>query len=165
MPRMTPRAQLNAFIAKFSPEVAALTRATLKAMDRRLPTATRLVYDNYNALAIGYSATDRTTDVVFSIAVFPRWISLFFYYGVELDDPDGLLVGKGNQVRHTVLEDASDLDKPGIRALMRQALDLADPPLPRSGRAPLIIKSISARQRPRRPKAKAATTPASRRRR
>jgi hypothetical protein len=75
---MTPRQQLDAFVAKFSPEVATLTRATLKVMGRRLPTATRLVDDNCNALAIGYGPSERTSDVIFSIAVYPRWISLFF---------------------------------------------------------------------------------------
>jgi hypothetical protein len=162
---MTPRQQLDAFVAKFSPEVATLTRATLKVMDRRLPTATRLVYDNYNALAIGYGPSERTSDVIFSIAVYPRWISLFFLDGVELDDPERLLAGKGNQVRHIVLKDARDLDQPGIRALMEQSLAIADPPLPTSGKAPLIIKSISPKQRPRRPAASRATMPASRRRR
>jgi hypothetical protein len=148
---MTPRKQLNACIARYSPGVAKTARAVLRAMDRRLPTATRLVYDNYNALAIGYSATGRASDGIFSIAVFPRWVSLFFFQGVELDDPERLLAGTGNRVRHIVLRDAGDLNRPGVQALMQQALDLADPPLPRSGRPPLIIKSVSARQRPRRP--------------
>jgi hypothetical protein len=162
---LTPRQQLETYIAKFSPEVATLARAALRWMDRRLPTATRLVYDNYNALAIGYSATDRASDGIFSIAVFPRWVSVFFLQGVELDDPDGLLAGKGNQVRHIVLRDVRDLERPGIRQLMQQALSIADPPLPASGRPPLIIKAISPKQRPRRPAAARATTPASRRRR
>jgi len=166
---MTPRAQLESFIAKYTPEIAALTRAVLRKMDARLPHAQRLVYDNYNALAIGYAASERPSDCVFSIAVFPRWVSLFFFQGRELDDPDGLLKGGGNQARHIVLAGAADLDRPGVKRLMTQALAIADPPMPRTGALTTIVKSISAKQRPRRPASSAVRQgatrkPASRRR-
>ena len=147
----TPRVQLDAFIAKFNPAVAAVARDALRIMERRLPGATRLVYDNYNALAIGFGPSDRASDAVFSIAVFPRWVSLFFFQGVELPDPDRLLKGTGNRVRHIVLRDAGDLELPAIRALLKEALAIADPPIPARGKAPLIIRSVSARQRSRRP--------------
>ena len=65
----TPAAQLKSFLAKYSPEVAAVARDALAAMRRLVPGATELVYDNYNALAIGFGATDRSSDAVFSIAV------------------------------------------------------------------------------------------------
>ena len=148
----TPRAQLDAFIGKFNPEVAAVARAALRIMEKRLPAATRIVYDNYNALAIGFGPSERASDAIFSIAVFPRWVSLFFFQGVELSDPDRLLKGTGNRIRHIVLRDARELDRPAIRALMKEALAIADPPIPARGKAPLIIRSVSARQRPRRPR-------------
>jgi hypothetical protein len=147
----TPRVQLDAFIAKFNPEVAAVARDALRIMEKRLPGATRIVYDNYNALAIGFGPSDRASDAVFSIAVFPRWVSLFFFQGVELSDPDHLLKGTGNRIRHIVLRDARDLDLPAIRALMKEALAIAEPPIPVRGKAPFIIRSVSAKQRSRRP--------------
>ncbi len=151
----SPSAQLNGFLAKFTPEVAAAAKATLMKMRARLPGAIELVYDNYNALAIGFGAGERVSDVVFSIAVFPRWVSLFFLQdGVHLPDPDGVLQGTGKQVRHVRLTSAADLDTPAIRALMKTALALADPPIDPRGRRRLIIRSISKTQRPRRPAAK-----------
>lgn len=147
----TPRVQLDAFIAKFDPAVAAVARDALRIMEKRLPGATRIVYDNYNALAIGFGPSDRASDAVFSIAVFPRWVSLFFFQGVELSDPDRLLKGAGNRIRHIVLQEARDLERPEIRALMREALAIADPPIPNRGKAPLIIRSVSPKQRSRRP--------------
>ena len=71
-----PRTQLAGFIAKFSPEIARQAKTILAAMRERLSGATELVYNNYNALAIGFGPTDRTSDAIFSIAVFPRWVSL-----------------------------------------------------------------------------------------
>ena len=152
MKTVAPRADLDRFIAKYSPDVARLAKAALVKMRKRLPGALELVYDNYNALAIGFSPTERASDAVFSLAVFPRWVSLFFLQsGTQLHDPDRLLRGKGNKVRHIVLTSADDLESTGVRALMAQALARAAMPIDGSGRRRVVIKSISPKQRPRRP--------------
>jgi hypothetical protein len=152
MPAQSPKSQLAGFIAKFTPETAKLARATLAAMRKKLPAATQLVYDNYNALAIGFGPNLRATDAVFSIAVTARGVVLYFIYGVGLPDPAGLLQGGGNQGRYIRLKSAADLETPAIRALMAAALADADPRIPKRGRGVLVIKAISAKQRPRRPK-------------
>src|SRR5579859_908744 len=110
----SPEAQLKGFLAKFTPEIEKAASAILRAMRARVPGAMELVYDNYNALAIGFGPTERTSDAVFSIAVFPRWVSLFFFGGPSLPDPQKLLQGAGNVVRHIVLEGAKDFDNPAI---------------------------------------------------
>ncbi|MDB5452867.1 MAG: hypothetical protein JWO33_1445 [Caulobacteraceae bacterium] len=148
---MDAEAELEGFIAKYSDAVAAQVRAARAAMRARLPGSVELVYDNYNALAIGYGATERVGDIVFSIAVYPRWISLFFARGAALVDPAERLKGEGSHVRHIVLTDLALLDDPEVRALMDQALARADPPIRPGGPPPTVIKSISAKQRPRRP--------------
>lgn len=153
MRSVTPRAQLDQFIDKYSPEVAKHARATFAAMRRRLPAAHVLVYDNYNALAIGFGPTQRTSEIVFSLALYPRWVSLFFARGKGLPDPHKRLRGGGSAVRHVVLEGAKTLDEPAIRELMTQALQRAGSTLSKGKRGALIIKSISAKQRPRRPAA------------
>jgi hypothetical protein len=151
MTTLAPKQQLETFIAKYSADVAALARAALAKMRRRLPGALELVYDNYNALAIGFSPTERTSDAIFSIAVWPRWVSLFFLQAAGLPDPDRLLKGSGKVARHIVLDNAADLDKPAVRALIAAALDRARWPLAGRGRGRIVIKSVSAKQRPRRP--------------
>jgi hypothetical protein len=147
---MTPQAQLDRFIDKFSPDVAKLGRAAIARMRKFLPAAQVLVYDNYNALAVGFGPTDRSTDIVFSIAFYPRWVSLFFAKGVGLPDPHKRLQGSGNVVRHVVLTEISVLDDPQIRELMQQARARSGASLQTGKRGPIVIKSISARQRPRR---------------
>jgi hypothetical protein len=149
-PKATPPQQLTGFIAKFDPAVGAVARAAVRKMVQRLPGATQLVYDNYNALAIGFAASEKRSEVVFSIAVFPRWVSLFFFEGVQLADPTRILRGSGRQVRHIVLKSADDLDRPAVKDLMQEALSIADPPIPMKKKGTLIIKSVTARQRPRR---------------
>lgn len=148
---MSPEEQLESFISKFTPEIAAQTRAVLARMRARLPGAIELVYDNYNALAIGFSPTEKTSNGIFSIAVFPRWVSLFFLDGVGLPDPDHLLQGNGNVVRHIVLTSPEMLDTPAVKRLMNAALARAGTKIDSSKPNRLVIKSISAKQRSRRP--------------
>ena len=131
--------------------MAAQTRAILARMDQLVPGAISLAYDNYNALAIGYGATTKQSGLVFSIAVYPRWVSLFFTQGAALDDPNGLLKGEGSRIRHIVLGGPETLDDPDVGALMMQALAKADPPIDASRPNRLIIQSISAKQKARRP--------------
>lgn len=147
------QSQLDGFIAKYAPEIGALARGALAKMRARLPGAVALVYDNYNALVIGFGPSERASEAVFSIALYPRWINLFFLRGAKLPDPHGLLQGSGSTVRRIILEDAATLDRPAVKELMAAALEGVQLG-PRSARW-LVIKSISAKQRPRRP---AATT-------
>jgi hypothetical protein len=158
---MTPRQQLELLVAKFDPEVSRTARAVLRKMRSRLPAARQLVYDNYNALAIGFSPTDRPSDAILSVAVYPRWVSLFFFNGAALPDPGHILKGTGNRMRHIVLNAAADLDAPAVQELIALALRRAHPALPATGRGAIVIKSVSAKQRQRR----STTAPASRRRR
>src|ERR1700677_5269986 len=103
--------QLASFIARFSDEVASLAEAILGEMRRLYPTALELVYDNYNALAIGFGPTERTSEAIFSIALFPRWVSLFFLQAKGLPDPDKILQGNGKRVRHIRVPSAATLDQ------------------------------------------------------
>jgi hypothetical protein len=150
MKAKSPEKELDGFIAKYSPEIGVLARAVLAKMRARLPGALELVYDNYNALAIGFSPTERASDAIFSIALWPRWVSLFFLQGAGLPDPNRLLRGSGKVARHIVLEDADDLDKPAVQELISLALDRARVPLDGTDDSRLVIKSVSAKQRPRR---------------
>jgi hypothetical protein len=151
MPTRTPAQQLRIFLAKFEPRVAASARSALARLRKRLPGATELVYDNYNALAIGFGPGDKASEAIFSIAVFPRWVSLFFLQGAKLPDPDGLLKGTGAKVRHIVLTEPGVLEKSSVKKLVAIAMTSAKKPIDPRQRRRLIIKSISAKQRPRRP--------------
>jgi hypothetical protein len=147
---LTPERQLAGFIDKFTPEMAAIIRAARKSMRKLLPGAVEMVYDNYNFFVIGYGPTDRTSEAVFSLAAHASGLRLFFLQGANLPDPDRLLEGKGNKVRSVVLKAAADLKHPDLRALMAEACDRAKVPVRASSHHRLIIKSVSAKQRPRR---------------
>ena len=143
-------AQLAGFIAKFDPKDQALIRAVRKTMRKRLPTANELIWDNYNFFVIGYSPTERPSDAPLSIAARAGGLGLCFIHGAKLSDPDKILQGSGKQTRFVRLESARTLARPEIEALIAAALANAKAPMPTTGRGRLIIRSIAAKQRPRR---------------
>lgn len=147
-----PHAQLESLIGAFSPAVQATAQDALRRMRARLRGAVETVYDNYNALAIAFGATDRRTDVILSITLYPRWVSLFFAHGADLDDPQQLLRGSGSTVRHIVLEDPAIIDGAPVRALIAQALQGAAA-IDGNAKRSVVIKSIAKQRRPRRPAA------------
>jgi hypothetical protein len=148
MPRMTdPEQQLASFLAKYTPEVAKLAEALRGRMRKLYPTALELVYDNYNALAIGYGPSEKASEAIFSIALYPKWVSFFFLQARGLRDPEQLLQGGGTVCKHIVMTSPDDLSVPAIDDLRQQALELAN--VPRQRRA-LPYHQIRLRQ-PTRP--------------
>jgi hypothetical protein len=146
-----PEEQVQSFITKFSEEHQALIRSVRKAVRKRLPTANELVYDNYNFFVIGYSPTERPTDSIVSIAAGANGAGLAFpYCGSRLPDPHHLLQGSGSQNRFIRLDSAQVLARPEVEALIVAAIKLNKAELPESGKGKLIIRSVSAKQRPRR---------------
>jgi hypothetical protein len=143
--------RLERFLDAYTPEIAAFARVTLAKMRKRLPHAVEMVYDNYNALVCGFGPTERASEAVFSIVMFPKYVSLCFLQGAVLPDPKGLLEGEGNVVRHIRLEDEETLDRADVKAMMGTAMKMAKVPFDMKAEYKLVIKSVSAKQRPRRP--------------
>jgi hypothetical protein len=138
------------FIAKFDPRIQRLIRSSRTALRKRFPTAVELVYDNYNFFVIGYGPNERASEAFCSLAAYAKGVGLAFIQGARLPDPEGILQGSGNQTRHIKLASAADLRRPAVEKLFQAALRLSKTPLPSTGRGRTVIKSISAKQRPRR---------------
>jgi uncharacterized protein YdhG (YjbR/CyaY superfamily) len=149
--------QFQRFIAKFEKKYQALIHAVRKALRKRFPTAHELVYDNYNFFVIGYSPTERPSDAIISIAAGASGIGLCFIQGAKLPDPKKILLGSGKQTRFVRLPSAEVLVRPEIDALLKAAAIRAKSPFPSAGRGKLVIRSVSAKQRPRRKTSKSAS--------
>ena len=132
--------ELDRIIAKQPPDMAKLTKAVLAKMRARLPGATELVNDKRRALVIGFCPDDRASHVINSIATYSKWINLYFFEGDNLPDPEGLLKGSGVAVRHIRINDAKDLDRPAVKALMAAALKCADPPLNKNAKRKTVLR-------------------------
>src|SRR5262249_46351043 len=146
----TPEQQLRKFITKFESKHQTLIRALRKGLRQRFPTANELAYDNYNFFVIGYSSTERPSDSIVSIAAASNGVGLCFIHGASLPDPKKILLGSGKQTRFVRLESADVLKRPEVETLLSAAIAQAKEPLQPTGRGKLIIRSVSAKQRPRR---------------
>jgi hypothetical protein len=147
----SPAAQLAAFMEPYAPAIQKTARTALAKLRAQIPGATEMVYDTYNALVIGFGPNDRASEAIVSIALYPKWVNLYFLDGAALPDPGKLLKGSGTRVRTVRLEDPAILDSPAVKALVAAAVADADSPFPRRPRR-LLIKAAVARKRSRRPR-------------
>ena len=87
------------------------------------PTANELIYDNYNALAFGWSVTDRVGHLFCTIAVGRTNgnVHFGFYFGSSLKDPEKMLLGKGNQYRYILVNDVKAFPSIYMKKLMAEA--------------------------------------------
>jgi len=150
MPSPGAEKQLSGFIGKFAPDMQKKIRAVRGALRKRFPTATEMVYDNYNFFVIGYSPTERPSDAILSIASQASGVSICFLQGVKLPDPTKRLRGGGSLVRSFRVESLADLKQRDVLALFAAAERNARAPFAKTGRGQLVIRSVSAKQRPRR---------------
>jgi hypothetical protein len=142
--------QLKGFIAKFEPRRQTLIRAVRKALRKRFPTAFELAYDNYNFFVIGYGPTERPSDCIVSMAAGANGVSLCFIRGASLPDPDKVLLGSGSQTRFIRIDSVAVLARSEIKALFAVAIAQSKTRFAFSESGKLIIRSVSAKQRPRR---------------
>jgi len=122
------------------------------------PQANELIYDNYNAVAFGWSPSDKVGDTFCSVAVGSnKYVHFGFYWGSKIADPEKILLGNGNQYRYIKVKTKSDFPKAYIKKLLNEAytysLTKANPALPGKGDKKQILtgatitKSISPKKK------------------
>ena len=149
---MTAAKELEKFLAKYEPAIVRQAKSNLAKLRKLLPGAIEMVYDNYNFLVIGFGPTEKPSLAIFSLALSPRHMSLCFLQGKGLPDPAKRLQGNGNLVRNIRLTTPRVLDEPEVLALIKTAKERAKVSFDTKQKRKLIIKSVSRKQRPRRPK-------------
>ncbi len=116
------------------------------------PTANELIYDNYNALAVGWSPTEKVGHVFCSIALgrTSHKLHFGFYWGSQIADPKGILLGEGNQYRYIIVNDIDAFPSRYMIKLLKDAYKnsmskVKDPRLLREGLT--VTKSVSPKKR------------------
>ncbi|WP_428329543.1 hypothetical protein [Mucilaginibacter sp.] len=110
------------------------------------PQANELIYDNYNAVAVGWSPTDKAGDVFCSIAIFNTHVNFGFNRGVEIPDPQKILLGNGSLYRHIRVKDREDFPEEYMKQLMLAAYENSLSrlkPVKKEIMGQTIVKSIS----------------------
>jgi hypothetical protein len=87
------------------------------------PETNELIYDNYNAVAFGWSPTDKAGDVFCSIAVYSGHVNFGFLRGTEFPDPQKVLMGDGSLYRYIKVVDKDDFPEEYIKELLAMAYE------------------------------------------
>lgn len=148
----TDTKDLMKFLKPFPPEVRAIALWLREFVWDLYPGSNELIYDNYNALAFGWSPTDRVGHIFCSIAVgrTTRNVHFGFYWGSELSDPKKILLGGGKQYRYILVTSEKEFPKPYMKKLLKEAwinslAKVKDPRQITQGQT--ITKSISVKKR------------------
>jgi hypothetical protein len=143
---------LKNFLKPFGKEITVLVMWLRDFAWDLCPEANELIYDNYNAVAFGWSPTDKVGHTICSIAIgrTSKNVHFGFYWGSQLSDPDNILLGQGNQYRYVLVKDQKTFPKTYIKKLVKEAytnslLKVKDPKQLIQGQT--IVKSISAKKR------------------
>jgi hypothetical protein len=110
-----------------------------------------MVYEYSDFFVISYSPDERGYEGVFAIRASADAVRLYFNRGKGLPDPETLLRGSGKQTRWIHLEGVSTLARPAVACLIDEAIARNRVPFARTGRGPVVIRSVSAKRRRRRP--------------
>src|SRR6266571_7772401 len=148
--RRSAEAQLRTLIAKFAPAHLRLIGATRRWLRKRLPTAHEVVYEYRDFFVISYSPNEHGYEGVLAIRASANGVKLYFNQGKDLPDPEKLLQGS-SQARWIDVEGASTLARPEVACLIDEAIARNPVPFARAGRGSVVIRSASAKKRPRRP--------------
>jgi len=148
---------LPIFLKPFGEEITSLVMWLRDFVWQLYPQTNELIYDNYNALAFGWSLTDKVGHTFCSIAVgrTSKNVHFGFYWGSELTDTDKILLGKGNQYRYILVTGKEDFPQTFIQNLMKEAYlnaeaKVKDKKQIRHGLT--IVKSISDKKREKKTK-------------
>ena len=142
----SPAQQLETFLRKFTPKVRKTAEAALRAVRAQVPGATEMVYDKSGSLVIGFAPGDRPSEAVLSIALYTRWVNLYFLDGAILHDPGRLLKGNGNRVRMLRLDDVEILESPAVRGMIAEAMKNADAPFKRNAARRIVIRQVTTKR-------------------
>jgi hypothetical protein len=148
--RRAAEAELRRLVTRFAPAHRRLIGAVRRWLRQRLPTAHEVVYEYTDFLVISHSPSEHGYEGVFATRASADGVKFYFNQAKGLPDPEKLLQGSGSQARWIHLEGASTLARPAVASLIAEAIARNRVPFARTGRGPVILRSASAKRRPRR---------------
>jgi len=111
-----PPRDLIRFLKRFDPAIRELALEARELVLRVLAPSNESILDVY-VLAMNYGFSERIKDQVVYIGVYAKHINLGFYWGAEMDDPQGVLEGGGKQLRHIKITSQAELGTPDCSRL------------------------------------------------
>lgn len=125
MARETARVPVAEYVSRVKPALRPTLNAGRKIIQANAPKGTREIA--YRTWPIRY---EHDGVVVCGIGDYPRWVAIYFFRGVELADPDGILEGSGKAMRHVKLHEPKEAGSPALRRMLRRAFKVGGTVMP-----------------------------------
>ncbi len=122
---MKPNPQLKKFINPYDEGIQKLTIELRDFITDLVPLANELIWDNYNAVAMAYSKSEKLKDAFCHIAVYSQHVNFGFNRGAELTNSNVKLNGKGKLIRHISLKDFESFPKEDIKNMIWEAVGIS----------------------------------------
>ncbi|WP_298544134.1 DUF1801 domain-containing protein [uncultured Aquimarina sp.] len=123
---MKANPQLKKFIAPYDQEIQKLTLELRNFITELIPQANELIWDNYNAVAIAYSKSEKLKDAFCHIALYSKHVNFGFNRGAELTSRGVTLNGKGKLIRHIKVIDFESFPKEDIKKMIWEAVGISE---------------------------------------
>ena len=123
---MKPNPELKKFIEPYDEGIQKLTIELRNFITDLVPQANELIWDNYNAVAMAYSKSEKLKDAFCHIAVYSQHVNFGFNRGAELTNANVKLNGKGKLIRHISLKDFQSFPKEGIKNMIWEAVGISE---------------------------------------
>jgi hypothetical protein len=118
---MKANPQLSKFLKPYDAGIQNLFHELRTFVLENCEPCNELIWDNYNALALGYSNSEILKDAFCHIAVYAKHVNLGFNRGAELGGHDIKLEGKGKLIRHIKVKDIDSFPKYEVKKLLLYA--------------------------------------------
>lgn len=107
-------------VSKANPQVEALARRAQALIEAVMPKVVKVAWPTQSIIGYGVGPKKMSEQFCY-IAVFKSRINLGFYYGSDLPDPQNLLEGTGESMRHIKISKLEELENPAVRHLIQAA--------------------------------------------
>lgn len=141
-----PPPELLEFLHRYTPPIQSLALGVRTFVHQQLAPCHEYIFDMRSKVVLVYGATEHViADGICIIGVYTRHVTLGFPRGANLNDPAGILRGAGKGMRHLRIHGLSELERPEIRAFLRQARRLAGLTRRRDAGGGEVITRVKAR--------------------
>ncbi|HNB55188.1 MAG TPA: DUF1801 domain-containing protein [Anaerolineales bacterium] len=107
-------------VQKADPNVQTLAREAKALIAQVMSNVVEVAWPTQNIIGYGVGPKKMSEQFCY-IAVFKERINLGFYYGADLPDPEHLLDGTGNALRHVKISTVAQLENPALVKLVEAA--------------------------------------------
>lgn len=123
---MEANLELRKFLLPYNQSIQSLVFELRKLILDTIPDTNELIWDNYNAVAIAYSKSEKLKDAFCHITVYAKHVNFGFNRGAELSKRGLKLEGKGKLIRHIKVETLETFPRQEVKKMIYEAVGISE---------------------------------------